>query len=351
MPEIPTIVSVDDHVIEPPHGLDGSSPEEVPRRRPTGCRPSAQASVVHRRSPCVGGGRARRRRRHGLVVVLRGPPLSDGAHPQRGEVPARRAADEGHHVRRDDPGRLAARRRASPTWTATTPRRRCAFRRGCGSADSTCPKVMTRTWASCASRPTTTGWSTSGAASAQGRMIPLCIIPLVGRRARGRGGPQERGTRRACGRVQRDPAVPRPPVDPLRAMGSVLRGVQRHVDDRVHAHRVRLQDAVDVGGRAGRGRQRAREHDGRLFLRRLPHVGVVRTLPQPEGDVQRRAGRVAAVHARPGRRRLGREPRVGRGGREGARTRRRATSATTSTSACSRTRSRSRTSTRFPSRT
>ena len=36
----------------------------------------------------------------------------------------------------------------------------------------------TRSSPACASRPTTTGWSRSGAAGSDGRLIPLCLVPL-----------------------------------------------------------------------------------------------------------------------------------------------------------------------------
>ena len=88
MPEIPTIVSVDDHVIEPPT----CGPTDCPRSTSTSARGSSTVrsrAVVRRRRAHVGGRRARRRGRHGVVVVLRRSPLPDGAHAQRGEVPAR----------------------------------------------------------------------------------------------------------------------------------------------------------------------------------------------------------------------------------------------------------------------
>ena len=87
-----------------------------------------------------------------------------------------------------------------------------------------------------------------------GRLIPLTLIPLWDARARGRGGAPQRGARRARGVLQRDPAQARAAVDPLRRVGSVLRRVPGDEHRRVHAHRFVVADAGDVGRRAGRGR-------------------------------------------------------------------------------------------------
>ena len=50
---------------------------------------------------------------------------------------------------------------------------------------------------------------------------------------------------------------------------------------------------------------------GRSIRSSTTSCRAVRALPEPEGDVQRGPGRVAAVHARPRRCRVGREPRWG----------------------------------------
>ena len=60
-----------------------------------------------------------------------------------------------------------------------------------------------------------------------GRLIPLDHHPAVGRRAGGRGGAPQRRARRAGRVLQRDPALPRPAVDPRRLLGPVLRGLRR----------------------------------------------------------------------------------------------------------------------------
>ena len=83
-----------------------------------------------------------------------------------------------------------------------------------------------------------------------GRLIPLIIIQLwdaelaaaeVHRNA-------ERGVHARL--LQRDPAVPRPAVDPHRLLGAVLPGLRRDRHRHQHAHRLVVEDAVDLGRRA-----------------------------------------------------------------------------------------------------
>ena len=68
-------------------------------------------------------------------------------------------------------------------------------------------------------RPTTTGWSRSGAATGRPAR-PAADRPAVGRRAGGRRGATQRRPRRARGLLQRDPAAPRPAVASTPATGS-----------------------------------------------------------------------------------------------------------------------------------
>ena len=104
--------------------------------------------------------------------------------------------------------------------------------------------------------------------------------PALGRRARGRRGAPQRGARRARGVLQRDPAQPRAAVDPLGRVGSVLRRVRGDEHRRVHAHRVVVADAGDVGRRAGRrrGHVELQQRDGQPL--RLPVLGRARALPR-----------------------------------------------------------------------
>ena len=90
-----------------------------------------------------------------------------------------------------------------------------------------------------------------------GRLIPLTIIQLwdaelaaaeVRRNA-------DRGVHAVC--FSEIPPLPRPAVDPHRLLGAVLPGVRGDQHGHLHAHRVVVEDAVDVGRRTGRGRLHA----------------------------------------------------------------------------------------------
>ena len=87
-----------------------------------------------------------------------------------------------------------------------------------------------------------------------GRLIPLIIIPLWDAQLAADEVRRNAAARRARGVLQRDPAQARPAVDPLRRMGPVLRRVPGDEHRRVHAHRLVVADAGDVGRRAGGGR-------------------------------------------------------------------------------------------------
>ncbi len=101
----------------------------------------------------------------------------------------------------------------------------------------------------CASRPTTTGWSTSGAATPNGRLIPLIIIPLWDAAAGRRRGAPQRGPRRARGLLLRDPAVPGPAVDPPDDWDPFFAACEETGDGDQHAHRLVVEDALDLGRR------------------------------------------------------------------------------------------------------
>ena len=82
-----------------------------------------------------------------------------------------------------------------------------------------------------------------------GRLIPLCLIPLWDAESGGGGGAAQRGTGRARRVLQRDPAVPRP-AERARSrplLGPLLPGLRRDADHREHAHRLVVEDAVDLG--------------------------------------------------------------------------------------------------------
>ena len=80
------------------------------------------------------------------------------------------------------------------------------------------------------------------------RRPPDPAVPhaAVGRRARGRRDPAQCGARRAGGLLQRDPDAPRPAEHPHRLLGPAVRGVRGDAHDPVHAHRLLVEDAGRV---------------------------------------------------------------------------------------------------------
>ena len=83
-----------------------------------------------------------------------------------------------------------------------------------------------------------------------GHLIPLCLIPMwdvelavaeVQRNA-------ERGARAVC--FSEIPTAPRPAEHPHRLLGPAVRGVRGDAHDAVHAHRLVVEDAGRVTGRA-----------------------------------------------------------------------------------------------------
>ena len=150
------LISVDDHVVEPPDMFERHLPGHVARHR---------------------AARGAPRRRHRRVGVRR---QRDPEHrAQRGRRPAARRVRHGADVVRGDPLRLLRHRRPGarhgrqrrarldvlpvvpePVRAAVQPLHRQGRRRS----------------RSC--RPTTTGTSTSGAAARPGRFIPLALPPI-----------------------------------------------------------------------------------------------------------------------------------------------------------------------------
>ena len=105
--------------------------------------------------------------------------------------------------------------------------------------------------------------------------------PAVGRRAGGRRGAAQRGTRGAGGVLLRDPAVPGPAVGarPRRLLGPVLPGLRRDRHRRQHAHRLVVEDAVDLGRRPPGGGLDAHPHQRHLLAGRLPVLRVLVRFP------------------------------------------------------------------------
>ena len=93
---------------------------------------------------------------------------------------------------------------------------------------------------------------------------PAVPDPALGRRARGRRDQSQRGARRARDLLQRDPDTPRAAEHPHRLLGSAVRGVRGDADRRLHAHRIVVEDAGRVTRLAALDRDRARlqQRDG-----------------------------------------------------------------------------------------
>ena len=102
-------------------------------------------------------------------------------------------------------------------------------------------------------RPTTTGWSRSGAATPAAACIPLCIIPLWDAELAAAEVRRNADARRARRVLQRDPAAPRPAVASTPATGTrSSRACEETEHGHLHAHRLVVADAGHVGRRARR---------------------------------------------------------------------------------------------------
>ena len=197
--EFPKIVSVDDHVVEPPHLWQTWLPEKYKERGPRGraARPRSHQDG-RTRDLRARDRRERPGRRH---LVLRGQDVPAQAPRGRGGLLPRRDGAQADHLRRDAPRLLRAQGARSTTWTSTGSTRRCASRPSPGSAARRSSRRTTRSSRSRACRRTTTGWWRSGAGDTGGALVPLVPRPAVGRGARGRRGAPQRGARRAGGRA------------------------------------------------------------------------------------------------------------------------------------------------------
>ena len=119
MPEIPKIISVDDHVIEPPNVWQDRLPGEVQGRSgPGSCARKVKEMTFVGGVFSLRGGRRRTRTARGAT----GGSIEDLQYPLdapvgRGRLPARRDHGQPDHDGRHAQGLLGARRPASRTWT------------------------------------------------------------------------------------------------------------------------------------------------------------------------------------------------------------------------------------------
>ena len=92
------------------------------------------------------------------------------------------------------------------------------------------------------SRPTTTGTSTSGAATYPGRFIPLGVAAPLGPGPDGRRGPADGGQGLPRGHLLGEPREARLPELARRPLGPVLGGLRRRGHDRLPPHRLVVRD-------------------------------------------------------------------------------------------------------------
>ena len=147
-----------------------------------------------------------------------------------------------------------------------------------------------------------------------GRLIPLYHHPAVGRRRRRRRGAAQRRPRRARRLLQRDPAAPRPAEHPHRLLGPVLRGVRTRPSTVVCMHigssskMPATSPDAPPAVQATLSRSTTRWRRCRDFL----FSGVLVRFPDAEAGLLRGPDRLAPLHARAGRRRVGGAPGLGR---------------------------------------
>ncbi len=303
--DIPLIISVDDHVVEPPDLWTDRLPGEV--RRPGPAR-RARHGEVPLRGRRVLLREGRRGRRLVRLLALRRPRLPVPEAVGRGRLP--RPRRHARHLRRDPPRLLEAGR--APRRHGRQPHRRVD---------------LLPQHAAALLRPDVPR------ARRQGARAPLRagLQRLDDRRVvRGRG--QAVGSSRSpscrCGTPSSPP--PRSAAAPTRAatrstftenpyplgLPSIhdkdrywdpfFQAVRGDRDHAVHAHRVVVEDAEHVARRAVH-----RELDAHVLERdgldvRLHLLGHARAVPDAEDRVLRGPGRLDAVRARAGRQAVGR---------------------------------------------
>ncbi len=309
MAELPKIISVDDHVVEPAHVWQTWLPEKF----------RADGPRVERRGvggmKHIGGGTYEqefdRRRAPGRLLGVRRPRLHPQAPRRRRRLQPRRDDDDADDLRRDAPRVL--RPEGPRRGPGDEPRRGVALL-------PDVPAVL-RPDLHRAPGPRHGPGLRQGLQRLDGRGVvrrlgrrphPADHRPAVGRRAGRRRGAPQRRARRPRRLLQRDARPPRAAVDPLRLLGPVLRGLRGHRDHHQHAHRLVVADAGHLPGRT-RSRwprrcqlQQLHGLDERLALQRQP--GEV---PEPEAGLQRGPDRLDPLHPRAGRRRV--EASTGRG--------------------------------------
>ena len=250
MTDIPWIVSVDDHVIEPPN----SGPRACPRVRGTrdrtwsGCRPASSSSAGTRyvEAPGTDGPRV------DYWVYERPVPVVE-AGGRGGRSRPRRHDDDRHDLRRDAARLLRPEAARSRTWTRTGSRRRCRFPnfpRFCGQTfleakdrdlALLCVAGVQRLDGRGVVRRRAAAGSSRCASSRCG--TPTLAAAEVERNA-------ARGVRAVC--FSEIPAYLGLPSIHSGEWDPFFAACEETGTVRVHAHRFGHEDAVDVGRRAAR---------------------------------------------------------------------------------------------------
>ncbi len=278
MAELPKIISVDDHVVEPAHLFERWLPAKF---RDAGPHVERRGIGVMKH---IGGGVYEQSfdesGPQGRLLGLRGSRLHQQAPRGRGRLRPRRHDDVADHLRRDAPRVLRPegpdRRHGDELGrvVAVLPHVPSLLRADLPRGEG--PRARRGV------RARVQRLDGRGVVRRQRRPAhPADAHPAVGRRPRGSRGAAQRGARRARGVLQRDPAQARAAVDPLRRVGPVLHRVPGDEHGGVHAHRFVVADAGDFGRRArrGRGHVELQQRDGVAL--RLPVLGQARAVPRP----------------------------------------------------------------------
>ena len=280
------------------------------------------------------------------LVALRGPARpADPPRPPPSGFDRDEVKVTAHHLRRDAPGLL--RPEGPPRGHGRQPHRGVALL-------PELPPVLrpdvhsrprTRSSPCSASRPTTTGWSTSGAASSERPPHPAHASSRCGTRSspptRSAATPA-RGVRAVV--LQRDPAVPRPAVDPRRddywdpffeACDETGTVINMHIGSSSKMPSTSADAPPAVGSTLTFGNAMSSMVDWLMS-------GVLVRFPDAQARLLRGPDRLDPLHPRAGRQGVGGQPGVGRRGRQGPRAAVRPTTTARSTAASSTTRTGSR---------
>ena len=263
---LPRIISVDDHVVEPPHVWQTWLPEKWRERGPAGrtqavglVQAPLGCQVRHARGPRgrVGRRLVLRRRAHLRAQEVRRHPA--GRH-DRGRAGQHRLRphpddDDRHHLRRHAQGLLGPRRAHQGHASSTTPTAPCPSRPSPASAARPSTRTRTRSSAWPASRRTTTGWSRSGAPP-RAATTSRSASSRCGTSSWPRPRPsatRERGVRAIA--FSEIPTRLKLPSINSGLLGPALAGLQRLRRDRVHARRLVVVEPGRLTGLAPGGRR------------------------------------------------------------------------------------------------